>query len=194
SRGKAYQFELVGISENKEDAVLLLADRGFLVQYKLPNERLFTPIHRILLMFQQNINNTVKSEMIIYSGFTVILFIFSFFPKKISVFVKTIFMVSIFLFVFFWQFHPYRSVQISTICVLILTVYSGVLTGLLNGTKILILSGLIFVLMGIYFVLGKIAVAERLAEWTYCFMSMGLIAVLAEINTKISNRRQDTIQ
>lgn len=194
SRGRTYQFELAGVSERKEDAVLLLADRGFLVQYQLPNDRLFTPVHRILLELQKNLSTTVKGEIIVYSGFIIVLFLFSFFSKRLPVFAKNVFTLGTFLFVFLWQLHPYRFVQISTICVLILTVYSGVFMRLLNGTKALILSGLVFALMGIYYVFGKIAFAERLAEWTYILMIIALMIILAEINTKISNKRQDTIQ
>ena len=59
SRGKEYQLEIQGIAESNEDAVLLLTDRGFLVQYQIPNERLFAPFNRLYVLFQNNVNPTV---------------------------------------------------------------------------------------------------------------------------------------
>lgn len=184
SGGKTFTFEITGASERKEDAVMLLTNRGFVVQYLLPNERLFSPIYRILLLFQQNVKETVKGTLLVYSGVIAILFMFTFFSERTPVLLKKIFMIGIIVFVFFWQLNPYKSIQSSTVSILILTIYAGAFTRLLNGTKTLMLSGLVFMLMGIYYVFEKIAVAERLAEWTYVLMIMALIIILFEINTK----------
>lgn len=194
SGGKTYQFELKGISERNEDAVLLLQNRGYLVQYLLPNERLFIPFYRIFLLLQDNMNRTVTGKMIIYGGFLSMLFLFSFFSHKLPIIVKKIIMISIFLFVFYWRFYPYQAIQISTVCIFILTAYSGVLAGVLDGAKILILSGAIFAFMSFNYIRGHFTTAERLAEWTYYFMCIGLIVVLTEIYTKSSKNMRNKLQ
>ncbi|MFA6550626.1 MAG: hypothetical protein WCT36_04725 [Candidatus Gracilibacteria bacterium] len=194
SRGKVYQMEIEGSSVSKEDAVLLLANRGFLVQHQVPNERLFAPIHRVFLLFQNNVISTVKAEIFLYVGFIVGLFYFTFILKKISVYAKTIFMIEIFLFVMFLQPNLYQSVQISTLCFIIITIYSLVFQKVLNGTRMLIISALVFTVMSVYYVFGEIAIAERLAEWVYSIIILSLLFILPEIHTRVPKKRGNKIQ
>lgn len=184
SREKLYQLEIEGISVSKEDAVLLLADRGFLVQYQVPNERLFAPIHRIFLLFQNNVISEVKAEIFLYIGFIVGLFYFTFILKKIHVYTKIIFMVEISLFVIILQPNLYQPVQISTLCFIIITIYSLVFQKILNGTRMLMTSSLLFILMSTYYVFGKIAISERLAEWTYGLILLSMLFILPEIHSR----------